>query len=134
MDRRSGFTLIEVMISMLIFATAMVAFSTLYLTTARLNEASRNLTQAVNDGRVLMEAMRDRAQSVGVTGVGGVTATYPQGTNLGQALGLTSLVNETVTATYTNPNADPLPVTVQVNWQESGRNRSVALNTLLTRR
>ena len=129
-----GFTLIEVMVSILIFATAMVAFSTLYVTTARLNEASRNLTQAINDGRTIMEAMRDRAQSVGLAGEGGVTATYPQGTNLAPAFGLSSLVNEAVTATYSNPNTDPLPVTVQVSWQESGRNRSVALDTLLTRR
>ena len=134
MNWRRGFTLIEVMVSILTFAVAMIAFSTLFVTTARLNEASRNLTQAVNDARVLMEAMRDRAQSVGLAGPGGVTLTYPQGANLAPAFGLASLVNESITATYANPNADPLPVTVQVSWQESGRNRSMSLDTLLTRR
>ena len=132
--RGRGFTLIEVMVSLLIFTAAIGAFCALYLTATRLNQAGRNLTQAANDGRVLMEAMRDRAQSVGLAGAGGVTATYTQGTNLGPALNLTSMVNEVVTVTYANPNADPLPVTVQVNWQESNRDRSVSMDTALTRR
>ena len=134
MGGRRGFTLIEVMMSMVIFTGAMVAFFGFYLTTARLNESSRNLTQAMNDGKVILEGIRDAAQNGGLTGAAGVTGLFPAGANLGPANGLTTLANENVTVVYANPAADPLAVTVRVAWQERGNNRTATMDTLVTRR
>lgn len=134
MNRAKGFSLIEVMFAMMIFAIASVFLMGFYVGTAGLNEQSRNLTQAMNDAKILMEEIRDTAQTGGLTGAGGVTGAFPAGQNLGPANGLTSLRNEQVAVTYTNPAADPLPVTVQVTWDERGRQRTATLDTLVTRR
>lgn len=134
MGARKGFSLMEVMFAMLIFAVASVWLMGFYASTARLNEQSRNLTQAMNDAKILMEAIRDTAQTGGLTGAAGVTGVFPAGQDLGPANGLTGLRNERVAVTYANPAADPLSVTVQVTWDEFGRQRAAALDTLVTRR
>ena len=134
MKTRRGFTLIEVMVAMMVFVGAVAGFCGFYVTTARLNESSRNLTQALNDARVVMEAMRDTAQSGGLTGAAGVTGVYPQGTNLAPAFSLASLQNEAIRSTYANAAADPLQVTLQVTWDEWGRPRAASFDTLVTRR
>lgn len=129
----TGFTLIEVMISMAIFAGTLAAFAGVYATTTRLNESGRNLTQAMNDARVVMEAIRDTAQSGGLTGASGVTGVYPQGNNLAAALGLNSLQNETIRATYSG--VDPLQVTLQIDWDQGVHSRDpITMETLITRR
>ena len=134
MRRAKGLSLIEVMFAMMIFAIAAVWLMGFYANTARLNEQSRNLTQAMNDAKILMEAIRDTAQTSGLTGGAGVTGIFPAGQNLGPANGLTGLRNERVTAAYANPAADPLAVTVQVAWDEWGRQRAATVDTLVTRR
>ncbi len=123
-----GFTLIEVVVSMLVFAISMVGLAGFYLGSARLGEGERNLTQATNDARIVMEAIRD----VSAAGLATVTAT--NWTNWATANGLTSLPAEVTTVTYANPAADPLSVTVQVSWQERNRARMSVLSTLVTRR
>lgn len=132
--RNRGFTLTEVMMAMMVFAAAAVWLMGFYANTGHLNEQSRNLTQAMNDAKILMETIRDTAQTSGLTGAAGVTGVFPTGQNLGPANNLTSLRNERVDATYADPNADPLAVTVQVTWDERGRQRTATLDTLVTRR
>lgn len=133
-NRRSGFTLIEVMMATVVFAGSMAGFFGFYVTTARLTESSRNLTQALNDARVLMEAIRDTAQTGGLTGAAGVTGLYVQGANLAPAFGLASLQNEAIRVTYVDPAVDPLQVSLQVSWDERGAARSASFDTLVTRR
>lgn len=123
-----GFTLIEVVVTMLVFAVASVALAGFYVGAARLGESSRNLSRALNDVRAVAEAIRDASAS----GLATVTAT--NWTNWAAQNGLTGLPNEAVTVTYVNPGADPLQATVQVSWQEAGRARSASVDTLVTRR
>ncbi len=132
-----GVTLVEVLMAMVIFAGCLGAFTVFYAAMGRLAESSRNLMQAMNDARTVLEAMRNTAQSEGLTGVTtGVTGRYPAGQNLAPGFGFAALRNETVTATYANPAADPLPVTVAVDWDEAGgQNRDpIRVDTLVTRR
>ena len=147
--KRSGFTLIEVMISMAIFAGTLAAFAGVYVTTARLNESSRNLTQAMNDARVVLEAIRDIAQSGGSVAV--VPTFFPAGNIILPApatlpgiaaWSLPAGAGETISVSYADPAtglinlaADPLPVTVSVTWTEGGHpGRTTSVNTMVTRR
>lgn len=122
-----GFTLMEVMVTMMVFAAVMVGLAGFFLGTSGLSESSRHLTQAMADGRGVMEQMRNICQSNGLA-----TVTATNWTAWAAANGLTSLTNEAVTVTYVNPVADPLSVAVLVSWQERRRARSATLNTLLT--
>ncbi len=142
--KNRGFTLVEVMVSMLIFATSMTAASVLYTTIERMGDSGRHLTQAVNDGRIVMEAIRNRVQSNGLGGANGVTGFYPAGVNLMAPGGrfaelgpprLEMLPGETITVAY--GVGDPLSVTVTVTWVEGGRvltPRFINLDTMLTSR
>ena len=143
MSRRRGFTLIEVMISMLIFASSMTAAFVLYTVIGRMDDSSRHLTQAMNDGRLVMEAIRNTAQANGLGAPSGVTAFYPAGANLIAPGGrfaelgpprVEMLPVETITVTYAG--GDPLQVTVRVSWSEEGRLplRFIELQTLMTTR
>jgi prepilin-type N-terminal cleavage/methylation domain-containing protein len=123
-----GFTLVEIMMSMLVFAISMIALAGFYISTARLNESSRNLTQAINDARVVSEAIRDTSTA----GLAAVTAT--NWTNWATANSLTSLSNEAIAVTYGALNADPLQVQIRVNWLERGRAKTTAIDTLVTQR
>jgi len=141
--KRRGFTLIEVMVTMAIFATTMAAFAGSYATTTRLGESSRNLTQVMNDARIILEAMRDTAQSGGLKGVPpippgvpGVTDLFPPGVVLPATLpGIAawSLPNEVISVSYVNLG-DLLSVTLNISWIERGRARMTSVNTMLTRR
>ena len=123
-----GFTLMEVLMAMMMFATAFIVLMGIYVGIAGMRESSRNTTQAMADARAVVEAMRDSSAS----GLNNVT-----GQNWAQwALnnGLTSLQNEAVLVTYVNRNADPLEITVRIDWQERGRNRFTTVSTLMTQR
>ena len=114
--------------SVMIFAVALVALVGVTLGISSLNESSRNLVRAMADAHILLEGIRETSTG----GLAAVTATnWPAWAT---ANGLISLNNEAVTVAYANPAADPLAVTVQVNWQERGRAKSAAVNTLVTRR
>ena len=148
-NRRGGFTLVEVMISMGIFAGTMGAFAGYYAATAQLKEAGRNLTQAMTDARTVLEGIRSATQTSAGVWQTGVTTAFPEGASIAPPTGLLglgapwTLTSEVVTVSYADPATgvsvllpppDPLPVTVTVTWSDRGRPRSVLLRTLMTRR
>lgn len=126
--RDAGFTLAELMVAVMVFTIGAVALMGVYLGVSQLGEAGRNVAQAMADARVVLEGIRDTSTA----GLPAVTAT--NWTTWAVTNGLTLLNNESVTVTYANPAADPLPVTVQVSWQDRGRARSASVDTLVTRR
>lgn len=128
MGKRKGFTLVEIMVTLLVFATTVVVLVGVYLGIAQLRESGRNLSRAMADAQICLEVMRD-ASAVGLTAV-----TSTDWTAWASANGLVSLENETVTVTTENPAADPLDLTVRVDWRERGRARSARVNTLMTKR
>ncbi len=147
-EKKKGFTLPEVAISLLIFALAMTVLVGIYAGFASLTWSNRNLTQALNDARVVMEQIRDTSAGGGLAAVTGTDwaawVASSAGGNLTDPLTRTNpspLPAEAIQVQYTSvwgdpeqPGADPLPVIVRVDWQERGRNRSAMVNTLVTRR
>lgn len=132
MKGRLGFTFMEILMSMLVFTISILALIGLYVTVAQLNESSRNLMQAVNDARAVLEAVREDSNS-GLNTVMAKNWTSWSATN-----GLTSLRSEAVAVRWPGwpaiSTSDPLPVTCTVSWEERTRNRSITVDTLVTRR
>lgn len=127
--KTKGFTLIEVMVTMLVFAISMISLISLYVGTTRLTESSRNLTQAMNDARTVSEAIRDTSSA----GLAAVTAV--DWADWGIANNLTSLANEAVAVTYPGGLAvDPLWVTIQVSWLERNHPKTATIDTMVTQR
>ena len=127
-NRAAGFTLMEILFAMVIFAVAAAGMSRFFMGAQHLSEGSRNLTRAMEDARIVTEAIRN-ASAVGLAGVTGTNWTQWAAQN-----GLTTLPNQAVTVTYANPNADPLSVTVQVSWLERNHARNATVRTLVTQR
>lgn len=135
-----GFTLIEVVLAAAIFAVAVLGVFGAFLGASALTEGSRNLTQAVEDARTVMDRMRSDLQSS--TDVATFVANFPTTTyetwfeNQQTAeAAFTNLGDEAVDVTYGDATDDPLEVTVEITWQErGGRERSTTLQTQMTRR
>jgi len=123
-----GLTLMEVLITLTVFVTAILGLLAVYGNLAVMRETGRNLNQAMSDARTVLEGMRQSSGS-GLSSVTGTDwGTWAQQKNL------TSLSAEAVTVSYGNVNADPLNVTVSVAWTERGRARSATLQSFITQR
>ena len=123
-----GLTLMEVVMTMSVFAIAILALFGVYGTLASTREIGRNLNQAMADAQTVLERMRESSGS-GLSSVTGTDwGTWAQQNNL------TRLSGEAVTVTYADTNADPLDVTVRVAWMEQGRTRSAELQSAITQR
>jgi len=127
---QNGFTLIEIMITMAVMATALLAALTANAMISQTSEGVYQRLVAVQDANQVIERMRNTAATG--TFPGNVTAVYPNG---GNVAGFTSLTNETVTVTYVSAITNPLDVTVTVNYLENGRRAAnTALRSLVTQR
>jgi type II secretory pathway pseudopilin PulG len=133
-----GLTLVEILISISIFAIGMIAVAGIYASVGGLGESGYSLTQAMNDARVVLEEMRRTADAYGLNNV---TVTYPEGQNLAVKLGLKkTLPDETITVVdytvvdYWNSKPALLWLKLSVQWSERNRNRSTSIYTSLTRR
>lgn len=118
----------EVVVSTLIVAVAIVALLGTFLSGLILVESSRNMAVASADARAVLEEMR----RLSAGGMGAVTArnwaTWSRGA------GLTTLENEAIAVGFRNPALDPVEATVTVNWSERNRNRSSVFTGFVTRR
>lgn len=118
----------EVMVAMMVFVIAALTLMGVFLSVSQIGESSRNLTQAMADARTVLEAIRNTS----VSGLSEVTAV--DWTTWAEDNGLTTLGDEAITVTYVDEAADPLEVTVQVDWRDRTRARSATINTLVTQR
>ena len=67
---RRGFTLIEVLIAMVVFAIGMLALAAMFVTQARSNVAARGFTAAVNLGQEVHERLRSEPFASGQLAAG----------------------------------------------------------------
>lgn len=125
---QSGFTLIEAMISLGIIVVIVLALGMVLFYAVTLHEESQHRTIALQDAMRVTEEIRYIADSVGLTGTNSVTDPNRQWNALLSNL----LPSQTVQVGWSGAN--PLQISVQVNWVERGRSLNVSLNTMVTRR
>ncbi|MFH1777908.1 MAG: prepilin-type N-terminal cleavage/methylation domain-containing protein [Candidatus Omnitrophota bacterium] len=126
-NSQTGFTLLEVMIASAILVIAIISILGVFYSGLGLNESSKNYITALNDARTALERIRDIQPFTNVN----VTTVYPDNSVLP---GFLNLDNEQVIVSYANTTADPLTITITVNWQERLRTRNLSLVTEMTER
>lgn len=132
----SGFSIIEVMITIMVFVLILPGLSLAFMNYYSLNEITGDIVVATEDARRVIEQMRNDA----VTSLTPVTNADWTAWCINN--GCNSLSGEQVVVTYadrdnsgTGADDDPLEVTVTVNWQQmGGRPKSLGLSTLITSR
>jgi Tfp pilus assembly protein PilV len=135
---KDGFTLLELMIGGAILIVGIIGILAVFAYCYGLNETSRNIAQAVNDGRALLEAMRDES-AAGISNVANTNwnlwakSTGPTASGKTNSVPLTSLTQEDITTAISG--SDPLRIILTVNWIErGGRQGQIQLVTLMTQR
>ena len=126
--KKSGFTLLELMISAAIMVGAILVILGLFVNYLVLIETSKNTTVAVDDAQAVLEAIRNTDPFTSSN----VTTNYPADVNLAPNFGFNKLQNEAIYVSCLG--ADPLQITVTVRWNEKTRDRSENLTTLMTQR
>lgn len=126
-----GFTLVEVMVAIGIFAIALFGTMALMGQSMALGKYTSNQTIAANEARRVLENVRRVADASGLATVAS--------TNFSETLSSTTLASGTVAVTdlsgntLTN-NANPLAVRVQVTWTQKGQTLNYKLDTMVTQR
>jgi prepilin-type N-terminal cleavage/methylation domain-containing protein len=128
-DGEKGFTLIELMITVLIVLLAVVGNLSATTVMQITNEELFDRTVAIQDANRVLEQMRTSAR-IG-TFPGNVTGAFPNG----GLVAMNNLTGEQIQINYVNTAADPLDVTVTVRWNSRGRRAlQAALRSLVTQR
>jgi len=143
-----GFSLIETVFGVGLFAVSLFAILGLIGMSLNLSEYSQNRENARNDTRRVLEGFRQQieASAFGLDTLSGQAdwPTYVQST-LGITLGLNQ---EAVQVTFRDPAApitplptpipsplpDPVQIEVQISWQEEGKTSIYELATIMTKR
>jgi len=130
--KKCGFSLVELMISAGILVVAIIPILLLFYNYLVVMESSRNTTVAVDDASFILESIR----STDPFTTANVTSAYPSGSDVADKIGPRKLADETVRVSYQDPSADPLVMTVRVDWKDQVkvRNRSFSITTIMTQR
>jgi len=130
LSHSSGFTMVELMIALFVAALAIVGYIGGNIAIQRHAEELHERTVALQDANQVAERMRSAARTGNFPA--NLVAAFPDN---GAIAGFNNLTNEQVTVSYVNTTADPLDVTVSVNWQSYARRQSTAsLRTYITQR
>ncbi len=127
----TGFTLMEVMVAISIFAIALLGTLALMGQSMAFGKYANNRTIAQNEARRVFENVRRVADASGLATVAS--------TNFNETLSDNTLKSGTIAVTdlsgnaLTN-NADPLPVRVTVSWSQKGQTLTYILDTMVTQR
>jgi type IV pilus assembly protein PilV len=115
---QKGFTLIEVLITLVILAVSLLAIAGLTMTAVVNNSFGAHMTEAVTYAQDLLEESRAMRWE-----------TIPEGTRSDQPTGSTGVLYARTWTTVTSGNTKT--ITVTVNWSDK-TNRSVTLRSLIT--
>lgn len=132
--KKTGTTMIEVLIAVTVFGFAMAGLLACILSTIYLSEVSRNSTIITSDLKNIME-------KISATSFDRITSDFPNGVQDGpiahpyqNIVGGYTLTNEHITVTYPNVASDPLEIHVTATWKDlKGRPYSASISTIRTR-
>lgn len=127
---RHGFTLLELVTAMAIFTIVLGATAQALVSYYSALDFQNQRNSALRHCTAVMSQMRDvRGKNPG-SFPGAVVARWPNGAAVA---GAGSMRGEVVDVSYTNPNGDPLEVTVRSRWLDlRGRPAAMSVTTLLT--
>ncbi len=135
LNRKAGFTLVELMVAAGIVAVVSMSLLAGYSACFTLAEMSRNIIVATEDAQRVASQMR----SIAVTAWASVVTT--NWTTWAAANGCNSLPTEQVLVVFVDRDADgdaltddPLQANINVTWQEKGRARTFTVTELITLR
>lgn len=117
MNKRRGFTLSELLLSMAILAIAISGLLALSVSSLLLNESNKNLVTAVNDAEYTLEQIKELDYSL-------ISSYTP--------LTFNNLTSENVTVSV-SAGTKITGVTVNVAWTERQRQRDISLSTYIAR-
>lgn len=122
----SGLTLVEVMVAATLIAVGLTALIAQMISAYRIGCVNNETNKAQAHLQAALEM-------VIAMPFANVTATYPSGSSVAIAPA-DPMTNENITVAYADPAADPLQITVTINWTAfDGRQRTSSLTTLKTR-
>ncbi len=125
MGNHKGLTMAELIVAIFILAVS-ISSVMMFFANARIAEQyARDSTVAASHGEYLLEEMRARTTLANITGTNWVNWTGTKGLN--------TLPSENISVAYTNSAADPLEITVNVNWTRNARGYIQSLLTRLTK-
>lgn len=126
---KNGFTLLELLVTSSILVVILVGTLLLFINSAFLLESSKNTIIALNHAQTVLEEVR-KVSSSSLNNV--VSVNWP---TWAANNGLNTLKEENIQVSIVNPSADPLDITVTLNWKDRmGRARAINLRQLVTQR
>ena len=128
---KKGFTLVEVLMAIGIITLVILTFVSSMNYSILLNANVKERMIAMNDAVLVMEQIRTRANTYGLTGANSVTDS-----NVVWSTGLSNnLQSESVQVTFPNgTTGDPLTTKVTINWLDKTRAQNFSLTTKVTKR
>lgn len=122
---KKGFTFVELLIAVFILAGAISGALLLYTTSMISSQQAWDTTVATTHGEHVLEEMQARDSLVSILAVNWRDWVREQR--------LSTLPDEVIKVTFTDPGGDPLDVQVQVSWIRRSRARNVTLKTKITK-
>lgn len=125
----AGFTILELTIAMGVLALVMVGLMAAVTNSFSIVQLSSDRTPAIKEAQIALNNLKLSASQAAVF-PGDVVAAFPVGVVFPPR---TTLPGQIVTVSYVDPLADPLFVTVTVQWTNvQGRPLRESLSTVLT--
>jgi len=123
--RQEGISLVEILIAVFVLTIGILSCLMYFSAAINSTETARDLTVATTHGEFVLEDMRAMATLNEITA--------RNWTEWAGTSGLNTLPQESVLVAFSDPMADPLPISVTVSWQRMDRVNNVQLETEMTR-
>ncbi len=123
--RQSGFTLVELLLSVFLITIGVLSILLFYTTSMKAAEYASDLTTATSHAEYIFEEMKTVATLAGIT-----TTDWPDWC---QNQNLLTLPSENIDVTIVDGAADPLVIHATISWTRNTKVNTVVLSTEMTK-